>query len=199
MAKFCLDPGHGGSDPGAAKGSRKEKDDVLRLALKIKPILERQGHKVLLTRSTDKDITVAQRCALANREKCDYFLSLHRNSAAASAKGVEIWVYSQAYAKTVEQAKYILDQCVKVGGTSRGVKKGAVSYTDYGVNTQTDMPSALLEMLFISNPSDNKLFDEKLDKYAEGIAKGLVEAMGEKWQEMREETNGGKPKAGLYH
>ncbi|MCI8352006.1 MAG: N-acetylmuramoyl-L-alanine amidase, partial [Oscillospiraceae bacterium] len=59
MAKFCIDPGHGGSDPGAVNGTRKEKDDVLRLAKKIKPLLEGQGHTVLLTReNSTKNITI---------------------------------------------------------------------------------------------------------------------------------------------
>lgn len=181
MAKFCVDPGHGGSDPGAVNGNRKEKDDVLRLAKKIKPLLEEQGHTVLLTRDSDKSLPIVQRCGMANKAGCDYFLSLHRNSAGAGANGIEIWVHSQAAAKTIEQAKGILTRCCGVGGTNRGVKRGAVSYTDYGVNTGTDMPSALLELLFISNVEDNALFDKHLDDYALAIAKGLVAAVGAKW------------------
>lgn len=181
MAKFCIDPGHGGNDPGAVNGARKEKDDVLRLAQKIKPLLEEQGHTVVLTRDSDKTITIANRCALANKEKCDYYLSLHRNSAGTGAAGIEIWVHSKAISKTVEQAQGILSRCCAVGGNNRGVKKGAVSYTDYGVNTGTDMPSALLELLFISNTQDNALFDKRLDDYALAIAKGLATAMNEEW------------------
>lgn len=182
MARFCIDPGHGGGDPGAVNGTRKEKDDVLRLAKKIKPLLEEQGHTVLLTRDDGVEtVIIDRRCSMANKAGCDYFLSLHRNSAGAKARGIEIWVHSQAVAKTVEQAKGILSRCCAVGGDNRGVKKGAVSYTDYGVNVGTDMPSALLELLFISNADDNALFDKKLDDYALAIAKGLVAAVGEKW------------------
>lgn len=182
MAKFCIDPGHGGSDPGAVNGTRKEKDDVLRLAKKIKPLLEGQGHTVLLTReNSTKNITIAERCIMANKVGCDYFLSLHRNSTAGAASGIEIWVHSRATTKTVEQARGILTRCCAVDGKSRGVKKGAACYTDYGVNTGTDMPSALLELLFISNVEDNALFDKHLDDYALAIAKGLVAAVGEKW------------------
>ena len=187
MALFCLDPGHGGADPGAVNGKRKEKDDVLKLALKIKPLLEEQGHTVVMTRSTDKDITIAKRCELANQKKCDYFLSIHRNSAGVSATGLEAWVHSQAYQKTVDQAEEILSRCCQVYGADRGVKKGAVSYTDYGVNTGTDMPSALLEVLFISNDGDNTAFDKNMDAYALAIAKGLVSAVGEEWQEASQQ------------
>ncbi|MCI8350430.1 MAG: N-acetylmuramoyl-L-alanine amidase [Oscillospiraceae bacterium] len=182
MAKFCIDPGHGGSDPGAMNGSRKEKDDVLKLAKKIKPLLEEQGHTVILTRDDGVEtVTIDRRCSMANKAGCDYFLSLHRNSAGAKARGIEIWVHSRAMDKTVEQAKGILTRCCAVGGKSRGVKKGAVSYTDYGVNVGTDMPSALLELLFISSAEDNALFDKYLDDYALAIAKGLVAAVGGKW------------------
>ena len=43
MVKICLDPGHGGTDYGALLGKRYEKDDALRLALAVKPLLEAQG------------------------------------------------------------------------------------------------------------------------------------------------------------
>ena len=182
MAKFCIDPGHGGGDPGAVNGTRKEMDDVLRLAKKIKPLLEEQGHTVLLTRDDSVEtVTIDRRCSMANKAGCDYFLSLHRNSAGAKARGIEIWVHSRATDKTVEQALGILMCCCAIAGEIRGVKKGAVSYADYGVNVGTDMPSALLELLFISNAEDNALFDNHLDDYALAIAKGLVAAVGEKW------------------
>ena len=192
MSVFCLDPGHGGTDPGTVNGKRKEKDDVLKLALKVKPLLEEQGHTVVMTRSTDKDITIAKRCSLANKKKCDYFLSIHRNSGGDDATGLEAWVHSQAYEKTVNQAEEILSRCCQVYGEDRGVKKGAVSYTDYGVNTGTTMPSALLEMLFISNDEDNTAFNKNMDAYALAIAKGLVAAVDGKWKETTkpEETGG---------
>lgn len=53
MVKICLDPGHGGTDPGALLGKRYEKDDVLRLALAVKPLLEAQGLGVVMTRTDD--------------------------------------------------------------------------------------------------------------------------------------------------
>ena len=186
MAKFCIDPGHGGSDSGGVGGKRKEKDDALRLAIQVGKRLEEQGHTVLLTRPVDEFVKIAQRTAAANRAKCDYFLSIHRNTGPATAHGLEIWVHSRATARTVQQAKDILDACVKVHGTNRGVKKGAASpdYENYGVNSQTDMPSALLEMLFITSAEDNKAFDRYLDDYALAIAQGLAKAVGEQWKPL---------------
>lgn len=190
MAKFCIDPGHGGSDSGGVGGKRKEKSDVLRLAIQVGQQLEKQGHTVLLTRSVDEFVKIAQRTAEANRAKCDYFLSIHRNTGPATAHGLEIWVHNRATARTVQQAKDILDACVKVHGTNRGVKKGAASpdYENYGVNSQTTMASALLEMLFITNTEDNKAFDRYLDDYALAIAKGLVKAVGGQWKPISDDA-----------
>ena len=52
MVKICLDPGHGGTDSGALLGKRYEKDDVLRLALAVKPLLEAQGVGVTASSSS---------------------------------------------------------------------------------------------------------------------------------------------------
>ena len=67
MIKVCLDPGHGAGDPGALLGKRYEKDDVLRLALAVKPLLEAQGVGVVMTRTDDKTVLpIAERCQMAN-------------------------------------------------------------------------------------------------------------------------------------
>ena len=52
--------------------------------------------------------------------------------------------------------------------------------TDYYVLNNTKMPSCLLELGFISNNEDNKLFDENIESYAEAIAKGIIETIKNK-------------------
>ena len=75
--------------------------------------------------------------------------------------------------------KKILNAVCAVAGKNRGVKKGAAgNYTDYGVNRDTDMPSALLELGFITSDTDNKYFDTHFDAYAKAIAKGVCAALG---------------------
>ena len=190
MAKkrIFIDPGHGGSQPGACKGKRKESDDVLRLCLKLAECLKNQNCEVKLSRGTDKDVGINNRCKEANAWEADYFLSVHRNSAGSTATGNEIWVHSKANADTVAKAKGIVDAlCEADGLKNRGVKKGAVSYTDYGVNKNTSMASALLEVGFISNVSDNKVFDSKLDDMALAIAKGTLNAVGEEYKEPKKD------------
>src|SRR5690625_3871858 len=85
MAKIYLDPGHGGHDPGAVGKRSKEKDNVLKVAKKIKVILENYGHTVKLTRSSDVFVSLSNRAKLANDWGADVFVSLHNNSATATA------------------------------------------------------------------------------------------------------------------
>lgn len=183
--KVCIDPGHGGSDPGAVSGKRYEKDDVLRLAIAVKPLLERQGISVLMTRTVDSDVTIATRTAAANKANCDYFLSIHRDAASASAKGAGAWIWSKADKATAAQAQAILSRVVAVGPMSnRGVMYGTPQdYADFGVNSMTEMASALLEVGFITNVEDNRKFDVRFDEYAHAIAAGVCDALGIKYVE----------------
>ncbi len=132
MAKVCIDPGHGGTDSGGTGLGRKEKNDVLDISLRIKKLLEEQGVSVIMTRTSDKDITIANRCALANKEKCDYFLSVHRDAFNdASANGSSIYIYSKASAATEKKAQTVYEAVIKASGfRKRGLKKGAANYTE---------------------------------------------------------------------
>ena len=80
---ICLDPGHGGSDPGAVLGDRLEKDDNLKMALAVRDALERHGFEnlsVMLTREDDTDLELQQRVDIANSAGATLFISFHRNS-----------------------------------------------------------------------------------------------------------------------
>lgn len=186
--KIFIDPGHGGVQPGACKGKRKESDDVLRLSLKVAEYLKEQNCEVKLSRTANKTVSITARCKEANKWGADYFLSVHRNSGKSTATGNEIWVHSKANEKTQYKASVILASLCKADSLkNRGVKKGAVSYTDYGVNKNTSMPSALLEVGFISNVSDNEVFDSRLDDMALAIAKGTLKAVGEEYKEQKKD------------
>lgn len=178
--KIFIDPGHGGSSVGASFKGRKEQDDTLRLALKIRDLLETQkGVEVRLSRETDTNPSITKRCSDANKWGANYFLSLHRNAASKqdTATGNEIWVVRKANEKTQYKASVILDSLCKTDSLkNRGVKLGAPSYDNFGVNSGTTMASALLEVGFINNRKDNKVFDEKFDEIALAVAKGILEA-----------------------
>jgi N-acetylmuramoyl-L-alanine amidase len=81
VKKVVIDPGHGGKDGGAAAGGIKEKDIVLSVALSLKSKIETMlGLEVILTRTTDKFVTLDRRTKIANDQKADLFISLHVNA-----------------------------------------------------------------------------------------------------------------------
>lgn len=178
--KVCvvIDPGHGGTDVGALNGDRYEKDDNLRLALKVKECLEKKGIDVALTRTVDIFLSLEDRCEFANSRSADLFVSLHRNSASSEVGGVEIWVGSENSYRARSLAKTILGGLDEAGiSDNRGVKTGYIGdkNKDYYVNSHTDMTSCLVELGFISSEEDNRLFDENLDIYAQAIADAIEE------------------------
>ena len=182
--KIYLNPGHGGSDSGAVGYGRREKDDVLKLCLRIRDILKDQDCEVRLSRDKDVDATIAAACADANKWGADYFLSVHRNSASPDATGNEIWIYSKASDTTYNKAKNILSAVTSATGLkSRGVKRGAVSYSDFGVNRYTNMHSALLELGFITSRRDNEALDENFEALALSLAKMLMSLVGAQYVE----------------
>ncbi len=81
VAKIVIDPGHGGRDPGAIANGLKEKDIVLKLARKLRDYLVQSlGCEVVLTRDSDRYISLEERTAIANGNNADLFLSLHVNA-----------------------------------------------------------------------------------------------------------------------
>ena len=179
--KVCIDPGHGGESIGASYNGdeRLEKDDNLRLALLVEKELENRGVKVVMTRSTDKTVSLQKRCAVANAKKTDLFLCLHRNSLDdSSACGTEMWISSNAGETDVLLAENLLSELEKVGiSQNRGIKYGFRddSASDFYINSATDMPSCLVELGFISNSGDNRDFDKNIEEYAAAIADAAVE------------------------
>lgn len=177
----CLDAGHGADDVGATStgGARLEKDDNLRLTLKVRDKLEEKGIRVILTRDDDSDITLKERCRLANKKRCDFFLSLHRNSA-VSGSGFEAWIAKEPKDDEEQTAQRLVKALSDISGLpNRGVKRGYrnSSGNNYYVNSNTNMPSILLEVGFVTSDEDNKSFDKSLDENAEAIAEIIYESI----------------------
>lgn len=174
--EVVIDAGHGGSDYGAIYGERNEKDDNLNLALLVYENLEEMGIDAELTRDSDKKLSLEKRCSFANRKRAELFVSLHRNSA-DGAKGVEIWISDDSPEADTALAESILSGLDEVGiSQNRGVKAGyARGDGNYYVNSHTVMPSCLVELGFINSETDNELYDENLEEYAEAIANAIAE------------------------
>lgn len=177
----CVDAGHGGSDVGAVglDGSY-EKDDNLRLALKVADALKESGVTVIMTRSDDSDTQLDSRSKIANKAKADIFVSLHRNSTANpnTTKGIEIWIHSSGSERSYAAADDILNNLEQVGiSDNRGVRIGTQgdSDDDYAVIRDTDMTSMIIEMGFMTSQDDLDYFNENIDNYAKAISNGVVE------------------------
>ncbi|MFT3951109.1 MAG: N-acetylmuramoyl-L-alanine amidase [Oscillospiraceae bacterium] len=173
-----LDPGHGGSDVGATNAgeTRFEKVDNLRLAKAVQTALEAQGVTVVMTRTDDSFVSLDDRCSIANDSRADLFVSLHRNCSDVG-NGVEIWVDNDKPVIDTALAENIMAGLNEAGiSRDRGVQFGyrGDAYTDYQVNRETDMPSCLVEVGFMTSDEDNKLFDKKLTDYAEKIAEAII-------------------------
>jgi len=176
MKTIVIDPGHGGYDYGAVNGSRYEKNDNLRLSRIVAQKLTDCGQRVIMTRDTDAFVPLLERSAISNNNRADLFISIHRNSSIApEANGVEVFVQRYSPETTVSYARNVLNQIVAVGvQNNRGV-----SSDNFSVLRNTVAPAMLVELGFISNYTDNLLFDQHLDAYADAIATGALQSLGE--------------------
>lgn len=172
--KVCIDAGHGGKDPGAVNGKRYEKDDTLRFALQLGKTLLVNGVEVVYTRTDDVYSSPINKAKIGNRLNADYFICIHRNAAILKkATGVETLVYNKKGTK-YKIATEINESIASIGFINRGVK----TRKNLAVLNHTTMPAILIEIGFITNSSDNKLFDNKFDKIVEAVAKSILEAQG---------------------
>lgn len=171
----CLDPGHGGMDPGCDSDGRIESTDNWNLAQAIKQEMENQGIKVIMTRQdNDTKVFLKDRVATANASDADYFISIHRNK--GDGYGIETWMTGNAGKLTETLTNNVHNALVEVGvQRDRGVKTGTETGedSDYYVIGNTTMPACLLEFGFINNAEDNRLFDEKMTEYAKAVTKAV--------------------------
>lgn len=170
---------HGGKDPGAVGNNLQEKAINLSVGLKVKKLLEDRGVVVKMSRTDDSFPELSYRAYSANEWGADCFLSIHCNSATASAQGVETYCYTtgnDALAQAV-QSSIIADKNIWI--KNRGVKRG-----NFLVVRETKMVAALVELAFISNSSDAAILKNKQDAMATAIAKGIIKHLGCSWDNV---------------
>jgi N-acetylmuramoyl-L-alanine amidase len=172
-----LDPGHGGSDPGATGNGLRECDVTLKISKRIKTVLLRDFDvDVKLTRSDDRFVSLDARAKFANDRNATYFVAVHINSGGGT--GYEDYVHKNAGTTTAglraELHKPIVAFMREHGVTDRGPKKA-----NFAVLRETHMAAVLTENLFIDTPSDADLLkhDAFLMGLAEAHARGIAAAL----------------------
>ena len=186
MATIYIDPGHGGSDPGAVGKKSLEKNLVLQISLMLGKILRDAGLIIHYTREGDTRLSesdrtdLSARAKVANQARADYFISLHCNANAGTpGAGIETYVYGRG-GEAERLAKSVQASLVAATGlNNRGVK-----VENFAVIRETNMPAILVEMGFINNPLEEQLLIDRPELFAKAIATGVLEYVGIKGKEI---------------
>ena len=179
---IVLDPGHGGSDPGAiGPTGLQEKQVTLPVAEYLKSILEAKGAKVILTRTTDVDVygphasgvdELQARVNVANGNQADAFMSIHINSFSNPNVGGIATYYFDGSDQSKKLASSVQGQIAEHSGFNgdRGIQPGNLYVLRHSL-----MPSILVELGFISNPTEEGHLKESSTQkdFANELAKGL--------------------------
>lgn len=195
-----IDPGHGGTQSGTRNvvTGRYEKDYTLDWALRLEPLLEQSGWRVLLTRTNDVTLSLAERVAFAEAQKANLFLSLHFNATGDGNQGpigLETYCLTPAgmpssitrgYAddarlvfpnnafddQNLRYAFRVHQALLRVNGfNDRGVRRAR--FLD--VLTGQNRPAVLIEGGYLSNPTEARQVADPAyrQKLAEAVAKAL--------------------------
>lgn len=170
-----IDPGHGGTDPGAVFGQYFEKVYNLDIALRCEKILKSKGVSVELTRTTDKTMSLNERVKFANDRNAYLFVSIHNNSMPAGTKGSMVLYHYTSY-RGKPFAQIMLDNLVKDLGTA---KIGIQGRQNTVVLRDTKMPAILAEVACMSDPADLALLntDSFIQRAAESIANSIIQIL----------------------
>lgn len=183
-ATIVLDPGHGGGDPGCVNRwlGVREKDVTLDVALRLRDLLTAQGWTVLMTREDDRDVSWAgspdkvelqSRCDVANRNGADLFVSLHCNASVSSgAAGTSVYWYKEEDADLARSLEFAL-------GERLGFEHDGLLRDGFYVLRNTEMPSVLVEMAFLTNAREGAMLADPSvrQRIAEELAAALAAHM----------------------
>lgn len=170
MVKIFIDPGHGGTDPGAVGYGIQEKNVTLQIGLKIREILEREysNVSVRMSRTGDSTVSLSQRTNAANSWGADFLYSIHVNS--GGGVGYEDFIYSRLSnsSRTAQMQRTIHSEIIsRINMNDRGMKKA-----DFHMLRESNMDAVLTENGFIDNAGDAAKM--KNPSWIESVARGHV-------------------------
>lgn len=186
-----LDPGHGGTDPGATYYGVMEKTINLQVSEKIQRNLQQAGYSVIMARTGDTSIDYkTERSKIANGTNADIFVSVHHNAMPGNTyvNGIETYYYEAdpnfpskinaamhndptRIKESAALAAAIQSELIQeTGAYDRGVRRDT-----FAVLRETAIPAVLLELGYMSNPTEN--YKLTTDSYQEKLAKGVSDGI----------------------
>jgi N-acetylmuramoyl-L-alanine amidase len=173
---FALDAGHGGENLGALGSTGAlEKEINLAVVKELKALLEDRGARVILTRDSDADVTMADRVRKVVTSGADMLISIHSNS-------IGLTTNPENTRGTATFYKHICYRPLALAIVRSLLKTGLplfgnVGSFNFSLNAPTELPNVLVEMAFVSNPLDemNLTDPEFRHKIAERIIDGVEE------------------------
>lgn len=168
-----IDPGHGGSEPGAVGPSGvKEKDVNMAIAGEAARILQQQGINVILTRDGDYDVGLIARADLANSCNADIFVSIHANG----STNPEIGGTATYVIEKTEALRSLAESLQAELAQALGLRDAGVFEGNLSVLRNTNMPGALVEVAFLSNSAEEQLLTNPdfQNRAAQAIVRGII-------------------------
>lgn len=168
---IVIDPGHGGSDCGATRNGIYEKNITLDISKRVETLLKNKGYVVKMTRNSDDTVSLQDRVEISEEFAPDIFVSIHVNSSnSETPQGLETHYYkdnSLKLAKTVHAS--LLNN---VNANNRGLFR-----SKFYVINHTTAPAVLVEIGFISNPSERAqlVSESRKQATAKAIAEGIYD------------------------
>ena len=178
-----IDPGHGGIDPGACGREVVEKDVVLNVALYLGVRLERDGAKVVYSRTGDYDLQttdkddVDERIGLIKSSDATMVISLHCNAFSDPSEwGAQTFYNASMNPESKRMAELIQARLIEETETPRE----ASAKIEHFILNNASVPAVTVEMGFLSNPREEGLLGSHSyqQKLAECIRKAIREFVG---------------------
>ncbi|MBR3766212.1 MAG: N-acetylmuramoyl-L-alanine amidase [Muribaculaceae bacterium] len=166
-----LDAGHGGKYPGAIGNTGLKESFVnLDIVQRIKKLLEKKGAKVVLSRDSDVDITMAERKKIFRDANVDLMMSVHNNAGGSALKEMGTSTYFK-HISNRDLAQCVLNRMLELGVRNFGL----TGNFNFSLNAPTEYPNLLLEALFMSSlPEEELLADpDYRQRIAEQAVKGI--------------------------
>lgn len=185
-----IDAGHGGADPGKVGINKAEEKDInLKIAKKVKKILEKKGIKVIMTREDDTMLAknsngskkvqdMKERVKLINGAVPEFAVSIHQNSYHDEAiHGAQVFYYK--HSSEGEQLAAVMQKALL--SIDKDNRRQPKADDTYYLLKRTEVPTIIVECGFLSNheEAEKLVTDEYQKQVAEAIVKGIEACMKE--------------------